>query len=33
VGDTIDGFTLVYASPTPENRVLIYRFPGTSDDK
>lgn len=27
VGDTIEGFTLVYASPTPDNRVLIYRVP------
>lgn len=24
VGDTVDGFTLVYASPTVDNRVLIY---------
>lgn len=29
VGDTIEGFTLVYGSPTPDNRVLIYRFPET----
>lgn len=27
IGDTIDDFTLVYASPTPDNRVMIYRFP------
>jgi 4-amino-4-deoxy-L-arabinose transferase-like glycosyltransferase len=27
VGDTIEGFTLVYASPTADNRVFIYRFP------
>ncbi len=27
VGDVINGFEVVYASPTPENRVLIYRFP------
>jgi hypothetical protein len=27
-GDVIDGFELVYASPTPDNRVLVYRFPG-----
>ncbi len=27
VGDNVAGFTLVYASPTPDNRVLIYRFP------
>ncbi|NJO04317.1 MAG: glycosyltransferase family 39 protein [Chloroflexaceae bacterium] len=27
VGDVIDGFEVVYASPTPDNRVLIYRFP------
>ncbi len=27
VGDTVNGFTLVYASPTVDNRVLIYRFP------
>ncbi len=27
VGDVIYGFTVVYASPTPDNRVLIYRFP------
>lgn len=26
-GAVIEGFRLVYASPTPENRVLIYRFP------
>lgn len=26
-GAVIDGFQLVYASPTPDNRVLIYRFP------
>lgn len=26
VGDSIHGFTLVYLSPTPENRALIYRF-------
>ncbi len=31
VGDVIDGFTLVYASPTPDNRVLIYRFPETDE--
>ncbi len=27
VGDTIDGFTLVYISPTPGRRALIYRIP------
>lgn len=27
VGARIEGFELVYASPTPDNRVLIYRFP------
>lgn len=27
VGDVINGFEVVYASPTPDNRVLIYRFP------
>ncbi len=32
VGTTIDEFTLVYASPTPDNRVLIYRFPENGDD-
>lgn len=26
-GEVIDGFELVYASPTEDNRVLIYRFP------
>lgn len=26
-GAVIEGFTLVYASPTPDNRVLIYRLP------
>jgi hypothetical protein len=26
-GQVINGFELVYASPTPDNRVLIYRFP------
>ncbi|MBC8077496.1 MAG: glycosyltransferase family 39 protein, partial [Chloroflexales bacterium] len=26
-GTVIEGFTLVYASPTPDNRVLIYRLP------
>lgn len=29
-GAVIDGFTLVYASPTPDNRVLIYQFPPPS---
>jgi hypothetical protein len=28
-GDVIDGFELVYASPTPDNRVLIYHLPET----
>lgn len=32
VGDVIDGFTVVYASPTPNNRVLIYRFPAADSD-
>lgn len=27
VGASVDGFTLVYASPTPDNRVFIYRLP------
>lgn len=27
IGTQIDGFTLVYASPSLDNRVLIYRFP------
>lgn len=27
VGQTIRGYELVYASPTPDNRVLIYRVP------
>jgi 4-amino-4-deoxy-L-arabinose transferase-like glycosyltransferase len=31
-GAVIEGFKLVYASPTPENRVLIYRFPETTDN-
>jgi hypothetical protein len=26
-GEVINGFELVYASPTPTDRVLIYRFP------
>ncbi len=26
-GEVIEGFTLVYASPTPDNRVLIYELP------
>lgn|GEM_PF-386748 len=32
VGTTVDDFTLVYASPTPDNRVLIYRFPESRGD-
>ena len=28
-GMVIDGFTLVYISPTPDNRVLIYQLPGS----
>jgi hypothetical protein len=32
VGTTVDEFTLVYASPTPDNRVLIYRFPESHGD-
>ncbi len=31
VGTVIEGFTLVYASPTPDNRVFIYRFPHTAN--
>lgn len=27
IGAVIDGFTLVYASPTSDNRAFIYRFP------
>jgi hypothetical protein len=26
-GEVINGFELVYASPTPTDRVLVYRFP------
>jgi 4-amino-4-deoxy-L-arabinose transferase-like glycosyltransferase len=29
IGTVIDGFELVYASPTPDFRVFIYRFPRT----
>jgi hypothetical protein len=28
VGDTIDGFELVYASPTADFRAFVYRIPG-----
>lgn len=29
VGDVVEGFRLVYATPTEDNRVLIYQFPET----